>query len=66
MRALASAVDNWQQVDPNWLVQWITAHARDSANILKKPLMLEEVRHDSHCIACWPSNAEASVVEVFC
>ena len=36
-------VDNWQQVDPAWLVRWIADHARDSKNVLKKPLVLEEV-----------------------
>ena len=39
----ATQVDNWQQVDPAWLVRWIADHARDSKNILKKPLVLEEV-----------------------
>ncbi len=36
-------VDNWQQVDPQWLVNWITAHAKDAGAVLKKPLVLEEV-----------------------
>ena len=31
------------QVDPDWLVRWVADHARDSEQVLKKPLVLEEV-----------------------
>lgn len=41
--SLLLQVDNWQQVDPQWLVNWITSHANDAATVLKKPLVLEEV-----------------------
>lgn len=34
--------DNWQQVDPAWLTNWISTHAADAKKVLKKPLVLEE------------------------
>lgn len=42
-------VDNWQQVNPEWLVTWVSDHARDAKTILKKPLVLEEVRRGRRC-----------------
>lgn len=37
--------DNWQQLDPAWLATWVSSHAEAAQKELKKPLVLEEVRH---------------------
>jgi len=58
-------VDNWQQVDPSWLSNWVTSHARDAATVLKKPLVMEEVSEGGRGEVCWVSFSRRWVWKAF-